>query len=476
MGGMARERLGNPGRRRVLAGAGAAAMLALPVMAEAARGARPVRGFKPEKLPSEADLGLWLRKLHGFGPVRATGTDGARAFELHLQERLASMGAILHIDDYQLTSWQGALSACWINVGEDAGPSRDLEVLSYYPFCGSTYGKAAVSGRVLHAGVGVRDAAALLTGPSADLAGSIVVLDVPAGSDGADLMTLLQDRCLGLILCRTGMADEAVRYQALPASAPAGAIPALWVGAETSRYLRQVSGKATLSMRCDARTTPFAKAQSTLALFPGDSEEVVLLSATTDGPNELSGTGALGLLALAAYAANLGQRRRKRTLAFALPTGAWAPAAIADRETGSGEPAGMDGIVAKHPGLAAKAVAQIALSNLGAPDAAPIWSATTPATGPASRLLAACGEARADPAFVFPESAGLRIRAIPGLALTSRPDYANRADPAGVLGRLSPGVMAGQVATAAKLMTLMHRLSPAKLKGEAPITDHDLYG
>lgn len=473
---MTRERLVNPGRRRALAGAGAAAILGLPALAQAARGPRPVRGFKPEKLPSEADLGLWLRRLHDFGPVRATGTDGARDFEVHLQERMAAHGAILHIDDFQLTSWQGALSACWINVGEDAGPSRDVEVLSYYPFCGSTYGKAAVSGRVLHAGVGVRDAVALLTRPSADLAGSIVVLDIPAGGDGGDLMTLLQDRCMGLILCRTGPPDDEVRYQWLPPSAAAGAIPALWVGAEASRYLRRVSGKATLSMRCDARTTPFAKAQSTLALFPGDSEEVILLSASTDGPNELSGTGALGLLALATYASNLGQRRRKRTLAFALPTGAWAPAAIADRESGSGEPAGMDGMVAKHPGIAAQAVAQIALSNLGAVEAAPIWSATTAATGPARRLLAACGEARVDPAYVFPESAGLRIRAIPGLALTSHPAYANRADPAGVLGRLNPGMMAGQVAIAAKLMTLMHRLSPAKLRGEEPITDHDLYG
>ncbi len=56
------------------------------------------------------------------------------------------------------------------------------------------------------------------------------------------------------------------------------------------------------------------------------------------------------------------------------------------------------------------------------------------------------------------------------------PSYFFRADPKGVLDKLSAQVMHNQVSIFTKMATLMDRLSVAQLKGEAPIGDADLFG
>ncbi len=50
------------------------------------------------------------------------------------------------------------------------------------------------------------------------------------------------------------------------------------------------------------------------------------------------------------------------------------------------------------------------------------------------------------------------------------------AAPAGVIQKLSPRVMANQVAIATEMMVLMDRLSVNQLNGRALITDADLFG
>ncbi|HET9161207.1 MAG TPA: hypothetical protein VFN88_11405, partial [Caulobacteraceae bacterium] len=74
------------------------------------------------------------------------------------------------------------------------------------------------------------------------------------------------------------------------------------------------------------------------------------------------------------------------------------------------------------------------------------------------------------------EGGTLRRNKIPSISIHGLPQYFFRADPKGVLEKLSPEVMHNQVSIVAKMLVLMDRLSPEQLHGKAPITAKDLYG
>jgi hypothetical protein len=58
------------------------------------------------------------------------------------------------------------------------------------------------------------------------------------------------------------------------------------------------------------------------------------------------------------------------------------------------------------------------------------------------------------------EGESLRSLGLPGMGLMGQPAYFFRADPKGVIDKLSPAVMHNQVAFAAKMTLLMDRLTP----------------
>jgi hypothetical protein len=428
-------------------------------------------------------------------------------------------------------------------------------VVSYYPFCGTTRGKAQVSGRVLYAGVGQAAALAMLAGvDAAALKDAVVVIDMPIGTAGTDriklypdgrfgdhdplahvgapsasgaggagLMKALEGRCRGFVLCYTDVSNEAARYNWLPFSEPHGKVPALWVGADSSAYLQSVSGKATLTLRCDAKVTPDARADTIVATLKGQTDEVVMLTTQTDGPNECNENGALGVLAVATYLAKLPLAERRRTYVFSLPTGHYAFGAVADPVTGTGRRGGTFGVIEKRPELMKRVVAQVAMEQMGAMDWAdvdgryaptgkpapeywlptnaapatrPAGVATSPNSAPATagteamatavRRMFAASNMGENPqlsrsgvvqsGFAPGEGGSLRARGIPGIGLMGAPSYFFRADPKGVLDKLSPDVMHAQVSIFTRMMTLMDRLPVAKLRGEAPIGDADLFG
>ncbi len=78
--------------------------------------------------------------------------------------------------------------------------------------------------------------------------------------------------------------------------------------------------------------------------------------------------------------------------------------------------------------------------------------------------------------FAPGEGGALRRAGIPGVGLMGVPAYFFRADPAGVIDKLNPNVMRNQINIAAKMMVLMDRLSSEQLRGEAPITEEDIFG
>jgi hypothetical protein len=314
---------------------------------------------------------------------------------------------------------------------------------------------------------------------------------------GTKAMAALEQKCKGLILCYTDVAPEAVRYNFLPFTDQHRKIPGLWTGKPEFDYLRSVSGKATATLRLDATLTPNARADTILATLKGDSDEVVMMTTQTDGPNECNENGGLGLLACATYLSKLPKRRR--TFVFSLPTGHYAIGPVSDPVTGSGRRAGTSGVMEKWPDVLKRTVAQIAMEQMAATEwATPNgkWQATgrpaqqhwlpTPAVAPTINKLFMAATQSEDPKYWradlvetgFPggEGGSLRNANIPGIGLMGWPQYFFRADPKGVIDKLDPNIMHAEVSMATKLLTLMDRLTPEQMNGKAPITDNDLFG
>lgn len=528
-------------------GLGLAAIGALGLSSRASKASeRALAGYHPQLLPSRDLFERELQRLHDFGPVRFTGSVACRRFEEYLATAFAALGCQVERDQFRLTSWECDVARdCSLRVQDAEGRSSDFEVLSYYPFCGSTRGGPAVSGGLLYAGVGlagVRDLIqrtdvsvleeaivvvdapldqvtydAVKTYPDTEVADPLLTPNAPLPSSAIfhrGMMAALQDRCRGFIVCYTNVSDEAARYSWAPFSEPHGRIPALWVGAESGRSLRELSGRGRAEMRCDAKLVPEARADSLVATMPGQTDEVVLLTTHTDGPNECNENGAIGLLALATYAAQLPIGARRRTLVFCMPTGHYAMGAIADPVTGSGRKAGTQGFMASHPDIVDRCVAQVALEQMGAMEwdeidgryaptgrAAPsFWLPTNdapsifsqepvhgnPAMAEVMIRLFKVASADADPAlvrgalvergFAPGEGGALRAAGIPGLGLMGCPGYFFRADPKGVLDKLSPDVMRAQTEIVAKLLAVIDRLTPDQLAGTASLDDRTIWG
>ena len=512
-----------------LAGVPAAgALTGLSVLPALAQSGRAIKGHDPAVVPTADTLGRWLRQLHNFGPIRATGTPQCRAFEEFLSTEMGKLGCTVERDQFKLTSWECDIKDCSISVREDSGRTRKLEVIAYFPFGGSTLGKDAVTGKVLFAEAEGEEAGAAILAKysAAELADSIVVINMPlqgggirgqvtfypgtfpdplppispapriASQGGGKPMAALETKCKGLILCYNDVSDEAARYNYLPFSQPHRKIPGVWVGKSGSDYLKSVSGKAVATVRCDARLTPNARADSLMATMKGPSDQVVFMTTHTDGPNEVNDNGGLGLLACATYFSKI--RDRRRTFAFSLPTGHYASGAIRDAVTGSGRASGTGGNMAKWPDLVNRSVAQMALEQMGAMEwadenlhwgsthrpAPEHWIPTPNMQGQIGRMLLA-STSGLDPKLSRTglvisgqapgEGGSLRTRGIPGIGLMGSPHYFFRCDPRGVIDKLNPQVMHNQIMMATRMLTMMDRLTPEQLKGTAPIADSDIF-
>ena len=91
---------------------------------------------------------------------------------------------------------------------------------------------------------------------------------------GKPSMDAVEGKVKALVLCYTDISDEAARYNYLPFSDPHRKTPALWVGRRGSDYLKSVSGKATLTLRCDAKLTPDARSTGPARAGAGRREMV----------------------------------------------------------------------------------------------------------------------------------------------------------------------------------------------------------
>ena len=455
----------------------------------AANDTRQIAGYDPALLPDAAALGRWLRQLHDFGPIRMTGTPQCRAFEEFLAQQVTALGFSLERDQFRLTSWECRITDCSIAIVEDGGAKRDVEVVAYYPFGGSTRGKDAATGRLLYVpAIGATAVKAFADGVSAAaLADSIVVVDMPllrqaaaanasgragtpaaqtaargpfgrfperapdrvggaspAGQGGRDIMEIFEHRCKGLVMCYTDVSNDTARHNYLPFSDQHRSLPCIWAGAEGSKYLQSVSGKATATIRCDAKLTPDSRADTLLATLKGQTDEVVFMTTQTDGPNECNENGGLGVLALATYWSKVPAAKRPRTIVASFPTAHYAAGAVADPVTGSGRRGGTGGVLTKWPDVAKRIVGQLSLEQMGAMEwvdlngkfvptgnvASERWICT-PATEEASARMFMASTAGEDPKYSNAacvreqgapgEGGSLRSRGLPGVGLMGQP-------------------------------------------------------
>lgn len=431
---------------------------------------------------------------------------------------------------YRLKAWDCVLERdCSISVAAD-GRDTKVEVVAYYPYAASTRGGPAAVGKILYAGEGEASVAALTqkTDP-AILAESIVLVDMPVAPGGSRTnpnfypevfpdplpppptytspqsqigraaMEAVNGKCKGLILCYSNVSDDAARYNYLPFGDPHRLTPALWVGQKGGKILRDLAGKGVVTMRCDAEVTPDARADTLVVTIPGASDETIFLTTQTDGPNEVNENGALGILALVRYAMNTPQAERRRTIFAAFPTGHYANGAVSDPVTGSGRAAMTRDVMKLYPEIMKRTVAHISLEQMGAMDwqnlpggwgptgipAREYWAITPGApSAPMRRLLLACVEA-GDPQLSrmrllkdnhppgeggYPRAAG-----IPGVGLLAIPAYFFRADPKGVIDKISVPMLQNQIEISARLLTLMDRLSPAQLLGGSDIVEEEIH-
>ena len=88
------------------ASAGFSAFAGLPAQVLAAAASSKIAGYVPGNVVPAATLGDWLKTLHDFGPIRATGTPQCRAFEEFLAAEFSKLGCTVLRDQFKLTSWE----------------------------------------------------------------------------------------------------------------------------------------------------------------------------------------------------------------------------------------------------------------------------------------------------------------------------------------------------------------------------------
>src|SRR5262249_6975119 len=161
----------------------------------------------------------------------------------------AKLGCTIERDQFKLMSWECNIQDCSVEIKEDGGKTKKLDVIAYYPFGGSTKGKPAATGKLLFGGTGEDCGPEVLNKyTEAELKDAIVVIDMPlagggirgtvkyypgsfpdplpppvnaprvASQGGRGPMQALETKCKGLILCYTDVSDEAARYNYLPFS------------------------------------------------------------------------------------------------------------------------------------------------------------------------------------------------------------------------------------------------------------------
>jgi hypothetical protein len=388
-----------------------------------------VTPFDAALLPSATQLQTWQKTIDQYdGGYRPTGSPAHEAFITWLGLSLNAIGVSnVHAEPYQFAKWTPAHWSLDLVGGAAAGA---VPLSGYVPYSGETPAAGVLAGLAylpapataltsLDAS-SLRDDVAASLSAIGGVAGRIVVFDVPQLSLPLSALTgppLFIDDPSGALTAATPIKRLALSTMlyvpaALAALAAAGAVgavavldapeaaarstyapflgttapnlPALYVDRDTGAKLkRQLAAAGPLQLAhltLDAAVAT-STSENLVGVIPGASDEEILLSSHSDGPNSLEDNGPVAILALASYFLQLPQAQRPRTLRIVLTGGHF---------VGS---QGIASYLAAHLAeLHAHALAVVELEHLGALE----WAETSPG------VMAPTGEVEPQLIFSWP--------------------------------------------------------------------------
>lgn len=333
-------------------------------------------------LPSVDEVWGWQTWMAKLGP-KYTGNKAHTTFVEFLAKELAAAGLQVTRDRHTLPMWEARRAA--VVVRAPGGSAVDVPIASYYPYSGRT-DREGVTGEILDLGkVSAFDREFKWQLP-AGAAGKVALIDYeiplmpyeewwrPLGFYTQDtkfpnavngtwatraplLADLKKAGVRAVIFNHVSLSNEHAANLYAPFGRALQDVPAVWVGAESGKRLRQAAAaKGTVTVRLEADVTNDTPTDTLLATLPGQSaDEVIIVNTHTDGPNATEENGALGLLAMAKYFSRRPASTRRRTLVFVATTGHFAGAYVP----------GIRSVVEKHPDLIQKAVGAVTVEHLG---------------------------------------------------------------------------------------------------------------
>lgn len=431
---------------------------------------------------------LWdrLQWMSDLGP-RLTGNAAHLAFVSFIAEELRAMGLEVQQEAQPFTRWEATRSA--IAVSDGHGGEVQLPVTSEYPYSSATE-PAGISAPLVYGGVvgaelhdrDYRGAIAYLDCPVAPLDfgamytdvklyGSLEVFPqriVPAAGQvvsAPNLDAYAQRGARAVVLGWTNISEAQASGQYVPFNRPPQTIPALWVGAEAGARLRDLGARrAAGRLILEAKTDPGAKSPSIHAFVPGTSEELVIVTTHTDGPNVVEENGPLAMLAMARRLLRTPYSSRRRSVLFLFPSGHFV--GPVDRST--------EYFLENHPKVRERAVAGMAVEHLGCME----WQDNSrgeyaPTGNSETSLIFAHGRGMSDIAwraaaessdrrgavvrpaklaYFFGEGRALASAGIPTIGFLPAPSYLLATGPRGHIDKIDRALFAAQVALCQDLL------------------------
>ena len=384
----------------------------------------PSRDLDPAYVVSAAQLQRWQAEIDDYnGGFRPAGSEAEIAYTKHLVARLRDMGVDAQLDPYEIARW--TLQRAALELLPAGGDAQPVALASYIPMSGAT-GADGISGNVVYMpGLAAVDLSGVIVGllngssgagelpqriadlladtgsavapvlaalASADVAGKIVLYDVPkptipvgalttlafhvSDPDGSLPFTTPYSRpFLDMVVVqvintalKTLGAAGAVGVIDYPAAAANGSyypvfaptlptVPTVYVDRDTGRALKAQLGGGSVSrarLVLDA-TVEQTQAYNVDALIPGVSADEIIVSSHTDGTNSIEDNGPAAILGIARYFTRIPRAQRPRSLRIVFSGAHFA-----------GSP-GLSSYVAGHrDALQANARVAIEIEHLGA--------------------------------------------------------------------------------------------------------------
>lgn len=298
----------------------------------------------PDQFLSADQLNSWGTDLDSRG-LRDTGGPAHEAYIDELYKRLSQAGVQqLHFESVPLTRWSVSQWSLNLVTGSDTGT---VPTASYVPYSGETT-VSGITAPLVYLSSGT-------TPSSSNVAGKIVVFDVPAAAvpmgyfTGSAMRSYDPDNTVSPqdTYARSYLAISAVTTELdqLQAAGAAGAIGVIAAPAATangtyfpydrklrnvpSLFVDQVSGArlkaAANGVNTIRLTLPAEVRQVTtrniVGIIPGASDELTVINSHSDGTNGIEDNGPNAIVAMAQYLTRLPQQSLPRSIMVLITSG-----------------------------------------------------------------------------------------------------------------------------------------------------------